>query len=57
VLEIAPPDLRIYVSQDQPNVFRPVEKEMRIVSSMPAWRLPAASVSVVELLLAPEVQS
>jgi hypothetical protein len=56
VWEISPPDLRTYVSQDQPDTFRPAEREMR-VSVVPAWRFPAASVSVVELLLKPELQS
>jgi hypothetical protein len=45
VLEIAPEDLRTYVNQDQPDIFRPRER----VLSGPSWRFPAASVSVVEL--------
>lgn len=45
---IAPDDLRQYVSQDQPHVFRPVD------SALPAgpvlkWRFPAGSVTAVEL--------
>ncbi len=46
VHEIAPDDLRQYVSQDQPDVFAPRE------APLPAngkWRFPAGSVSVVEL--------
>jgi alpha-L-arabinofuranosidase len=46
VLEIAPSDLRAYVSEDQPNSFQPVEKSLAA-----NWRFPAASVSVVELAL------
>lgn len=49
VISIAPPDLRTAVSQDQPNVFQPVE------AALPAnlqWRFPAGSVSVVELEVA-----
>jgi len=44
VLEIAPSELRAYVSEDQPNRFQPVEKPLTT-----NWRFPAASVSVVEL--------
>jgi alpha-L-arabinofuranosidase len=52
VHEIAPGDLRQYVSQDQPDVFKPRE------SALPAgaegkWRFPAGSVSVVELDVRP----
>lgn len=46
VLEIAPSDLRAYVNEDQPNAFEPVEKVLA-----GSWRFPAASVSVVELVL------
>jgi alpha-L-arabinofuranosidase len=45
VLEIAPEDLRSYVNQDQPDVFRPREAPIQGSS----WRFPAGSVSVVEL--------
>ena len=48
VLEIAPSDLRQAVSQDEPDVFRPVEKPL----AEAAWRFPPGSVSVVELELA-----
>jgi hypothetical protein len=48
VLEIAPEDLRSYVNQDQPDVFRPRETAVKNAS----WRFPAGSVSVVELELA-----
>lgn len=48
VLEIAPEDLRSYVSQDQPDAFLP--RETRLDGS--SWRFPAGSVSVVELELA-----
>ncbi len=48
VFEIAPENLRSYVNQDQPDVFRPRE------TVLPAgeggkWRFPAGSVSAVEL--------
>ena len=48
VFQIAPQDLRTYVNQDQPDVFKPQE------TALPAgpvlkWRFPAGSVSVVEL--------
>lgn len=48
VYEIAPDDLRSYVSQDQPDVFRPRESQLAGSS----WRFPPGSVSVVELELA-----
>ena len=48
VFEIAPEDLRSYVNQDQPDVFRP--RESPIEGS--TWRFPAGSVSAVELDLA-----
>jgi hypothetical protein len=48
VFEIAPGDLRSYVNQDQPEVFRP--REIPLTGSL--WRFPAGSVSVVELELA-----
>jgi alpha-N-arabinofuranosidase len=48
VFEIAPEDLRTYVNQDQPDVFRPREAAVKNSS----WRFPAGSVSVVELEIA-----
>jgi alpha-L-arabinofuranosidase len=48
VLEIAPSDLRQTVSQDEPEIFRPIEKPLAGVT----WRFPPGSVSVVELDLA-----
>jgi alpha-N-arabinofuranosidase len=47
VVEIAPENLRSYVTQDQPDVFRPREMELKTAS----WRFPAGSVSAVELEL------
>lgn len=44
VLEIAPSELRAYVNEDQPDTFQPVRKTLT-----GDWRIPAASVSVVEL--------
>lgn len=52
VLEIAPPSLRSGVSQDEPDVFRPVEK-MLPREGAGGWTFPAASVSVVELDIRP----
>jgi alpha-L-arabinofuranosidase len=52
VYEIAPPDLRQYVSQDQPDVFRPREVALA-AGSAPKWRFPAGSVSAVELDVQP----
>lgn len=48
VYAIAPDDLRQYVNQDQPDVFRPAESAL---SGTPAlrWRFPAGSVTAVEL--------
>jgi alpha-N-arabinofuranosidase len=46
VFEIAPENLREYVNQDQPDIFRPRE------AALPAdgkWRFPAGSVSAVQL--------
>jgi len=45
---IAPDDVRQYVSQDQPDVFRPVETA---IPAHPAcsWRFPAGSVTAIEL--------
>lgn len=48
VFEIAPVDLRTYVNQDQPDVFRPRESAIQGAT----WRFPAGSVSAVELDLA-----
>jgi alpha-N-arabinofuranosidase len=48
VFEIAPESPRQYVSQDQPDVFRPVEKPLPAGPNV-SWRFPAASVSAVEL--------
>ncbi len=47
VIEIAPENLRSYVNQDHPDVFRPRETALKAAS----WRFPAGSVSVVELEL------
>lgn len=47
VIEIAPENLRSYVNQDQPDVFRPRETELKGAS----WCFPAGSVSAVELEL------
>ena len=47
-MEIAPEDLRSYVNQDQPDVFRPVERTLQNSK----WRFPPGSVSAVELELA-----
>ncbi len=47
VFEIAPDDPRQAVSQDQPDVFAPREKQ--IPAQAAAWTFPKASVSVVEL--------
>lgn len=46
VFEITPENLRSYVNQDQPDVFRP--RESSLVSK---WRFPAGSVSAIELTL------
>ena len=46
VHEIAPDDLREYVNQDQPDIFKPREAALPVGQ---AWRFPAGSVSVVEL--------
>jgi hypothetical protein len=48
VIEIAPENLRAYVNQDQPDVFRPRETALTTQS----WRFPAGSVSAVELEMA-----
>ena len=52
VFEIAPENPRQYVSQDQPDVFRP--REVALPSGdVPKWRFPARSVSAVELGIRP----
>jgi alpha-N-arabinofuranosidase len=48
VHQIAPDDLRQYVNQDQPDVFRPSEAGLP-TGPEPKWRFPAGSVSAVEL--------
>jgi len=48
VFEIAPEDLRQYVNQDQPDVFKPREVNLPVGPEM-RWRFPAGSVSAVEL--------
>lgn len=48
VFEIAPEDLRQYVNQDQPDVFKPREVDLPARPDV-KWRFPAGSVSVVEL--------
>ncbi|WP_363351884.1 hypothetical protein [Methylocystis echinoides] len=50
VIEIAPENLRSYVNQDQPDVFRPCETELKAAT----WRFPAGSVSAVKLALSVE---
>jgi alpha-L-arabinofuranosidase len=50
VYEIAPPELRMYVNQDQADVFRPREQVLRDGS----WRFPPGSVSAVELEIQPD---
>jgi hypothetical protein len=47
-IEIAPEDLRQYVDQDQPDVFRPRESALP-PGPQPKWRFPAGSVTAVEL--------
>lgn len=51
VIAIAPDDLRQYVNQDQPDVFRPREDALPS-GAQPKWRFPAGSVAVVELEVA-----
>jgi alpha-L-arabinofuranosidase len=48
VFEIAPEHPRQAVSQDQPNVFAPQEKQIRLGQAV-TWRFPPTAVSVVEL--------
>ena len=45
---IAPADLREYVNQDQPNIFRPVDTALPTAPVM-KWRFPAGSVTAIEL--------
>jgi alpha-L-arabinofuranosidase len=52
VHEIAQEDLRQYVNQDQPDVFKPREAALP-EGPGPTWRFPAGSVSVVELDVRP----
>jgi hypothetical protein len=47
VYEIAPSDLRQYVNQDQPDIFRP--RESTLPGPSPVWRFPAGSVSAIEI--------
>ena len=49
----APQDLRSAVSQDEPDAFAPRERPLGAAGPEWRWRFPAASVSVVELRLAP----
>ena len=46
VISIAPDDLRQYVSQDQPEIFKPQENALGAEAK---WRFPAGAVAVVEL--------
>ncbi len=50
VYEIAPEHLRVYVNQNRPDVFKPVEKELMGEGAL-EWIFPATSVSAVELEL------
>jgi hypothetical protein len=52
VYEIAPEDLRQYVNQDQPDVFKPREAALP-PGPTPKWRFPSGSVSAVELDVRP----
>jgi alpha-N-arabinofuranosidase len=52
VWEIAPEDMRQYVNQDQPDVFKPREAALP-QGPAPRWRFPAGSVSAVELDVQP----
>jgi alpha-L-arabinofuranosidase len=45
--EIAPEDLRAFVNVDQPDTFKPVERDVRPRT----WRFPAGSVTALELNL------
>ena len=46
---IAPDDLRTYVDQDQPDVFKPRETELSVNPLVLQWRFPAGSVCSIEL--------
>jgi alpha-N-arabinofuranosidase len=48
VFAIEPEDLRTYVDQDQPEVFKPKEAELAI-NPLPQWRFPPGSVCAIEL--------
>ena len=48
VYEIAPEDPRAYVSEDQPDVFRPQERALPPAAVI-KWRFPARSVSAVQM--------
>jgi len=48
IYAIAPDDLRSYVNQDQPDVFKPVESALPPGPGL-RWRFPAGSVTAVEL--------
>jgi hypothetical protein len=48
VFAIAPDDLRTYVDQDQPEVFKPQESELPMRPT-PQWRFAPGSVCAIEL--------
>ena len=48
VFAIEPGDLRTYVDQDQPEVFKPTEASLA-PNVRPEWRFPAGSVCAIEL--------
>jgi hypothetical protein len=48
VFAIAPENLRMYVNQDQPDMFLP--KEAALAQGGGKWRFPAGSVSAIELI-------
>jgi alpha-L-arabinofuranosidase len=52
VIEIAPEDLRQYVNEDQPDVFRPRESSLP-PGPRPKWRFAAGAVAAVELEVLP----
>jgi alpha-L-arabinofuranosidase len=52
IYEIAPQDLRQYVNQDQPDIFKPREVVLP-PGPGPKWRFPAGSVTAVELDVRP----
>lgn len=54
VHSIAPSDLREYVNQDQPDVFRPRDHTLPAGPGQ-RWRFPAGSVSAVELDCLPQI--